>query len=260
MGSVRIPSAYCGVLGIKPRYGAMPEEGVTPLSTSLDHVGVLARSAADCAMVLAAIGDPDAAAPTGTMAVLDVTARATLSDDTRAAFDALVARARTAGLVEGSVTLDLDPGRLRRRGLLISEVEGMAEHAATMSVRPDGFSAAFAGMLRWGAEQPIEKVAEARAELASSAASIEALIGDRVGLLCPTTGSPAFAFGDPVPADQADITCLANMAGLPAVAFPMGLSKDGLPLSAQIIGRRSEDILALAGRLAVAIGAPAEVA
>jgi aspartyl-tRNA(Asn)/glutamyl-tRNA(Gln) amidotransferase subunit A len=172
----------------------------------------------------------------------------------------LVARAGAEGLVEGSVALDVDLGRLRRRGLLISEVEGMAEHAAMMAERPEGFSSTFAGMLRWGAEQPTDKLAEAHAELALARAAVEALIGDRVGLLCPITGAPAFAFGDPVPADQADITCLANIAGLPAVAFPMGLSKDGLPLSAQIIGRRSEEILALAGRLAVSIGVPAGVA
>lgn len=260
MGSVRIPSAYCGVFGIKPRFGAVPDEGVTPLSPSLDHVGVHARAAEDCLSVLGVIGDPDPPPPSGAMAVLDVTGRASLSDDVREAFEALVARAEAEELVEGVVALDMDVGRLRRRGLLISEVEGMAEHAATMAQRPDGFSVSFAGMLRWGAGQSEAKVLDARAEIEAAREAVEAMVGDRVGLLCPTTGGTAFAFGDPVPADQADITCLANIAGLPAVAFPMGLSKDGLPLSAQIIGRRSEGILVLAGRLAVAIGAPAGVA
>jgi aspartyl-tRNA(Asn)/glutamyl-tRNA(Gln) amidotransferase subunit A len=260
MGSVRIPSAYCGVFGIKPRYGAVPEEGVTPLSTSLDHVGVHARSAQDCALVLAVIGDPDPAAPSATMAVLDVTGRAALSDDTRAAFDALVVRAEADGLVEGVVGLEIDLGRLRRRGLLISEVEGMAAFGDMMEERPEGFSPGFTAMLHWGAGQSREKVAEARDEIESARAHVERLVGDRIGLLCPTTGAPAFAFGDPIPADQADITCLANMAGLPAVAFPMGLSKDGLPLSAQIIGRRSVDILSLAARLATPLGAPSGLA
>lgn len=260
MGSVRIPSAYCGVFGIKPRYGAVPEAGVTPLSPSLDHVGVHARSAEDCAAVLAIIGDPDPAAPSGTMAVLDVTARVPLSDDVRLAFEALVLRAGSRGLVEGVVALEIDPGRLRRRGLLISEVEGMAEHGRTMDERSDGFSAGFADMLRWGADQPAQKIAEARAEIAAARDAVETMIGDRVGLLSPTTGAAAFAFGDPVPADQADITCLANMSGLPAVAFPMGVSSDGLPLSAQIIGRRSTELLALAGGLAMDIGVPAGAA
>lgn len=250
MGSVRIPSAYCGVFGIKPRYGAIPEEGVTPLSPSLDHVGVHARSAEDCAVVLTQIAKPDPASPNGPLAVLDVTGRASLSEDVRAAFLAIVTTAEAQGLLEGSVPLHIDLGRLRRRGLLISEVEGMAEHAAMLEARPDGFSETFAGMLRWGASQPPEKLAETRAEVAAAKERMEALIGDRVGLLCPTTGGPAFRFGAPIPADQADITCLANMAGLPAVAFPMGLSADGMPLSAQIIGWDSHAILELAGRLA----------
>lgn len=81
MGSVRIPSAYCGVFGIKPRYAAISEEGVTPLSPSLDHVGIHARSAGDCAAVLAEIAVPDPASPTAPLAVLDVTDCASLSDD-----------------------------------------------------------------------------------------------------------------------------------------------------------------------------------
>lgn len=250
MGSVRIPSAYCGVFGIKPRYGAIAEEGVTPLSPSLDHVGIHARSAGDCAAVLAEIAVPDPVSLAGPLAVLDVTGRATLSDDVRSAFLALVAMAEAEGLLEGSMPLGIDLGRLRRRGLLISEVEGMAEHAAMLDARPDGFSDTFAGMLRWGADQPPDKLVEARAEVVAARERIEVMMGDRVGLLCPTTGGPAFRFGEPIPVDQADITCLANVAGLPAVAFPMGLSTDGMPLSAQIIGRDSRSILELAGRLA----------
>lgn len=250
MGSVRIPSAYCGVFGIKPRYGAIAEEGVTPLSPSLDHVGIHARSAGDCAAVLAEIAVPDPVSLAGPLAVLDVTGRATLSDDVRSAFLGLVAMAESEGLLEGSMPVDIDLGRLRRRGLLISEVEGMAEHAAMLDARPDGFSDTFAGLLRWGADQPPDKLVEARAEVVAARDRIEVMMGDRVGLLCPTTGGPAFRFAEPIPVDQADITCLANVAGLPAVAFPMGLSTDGMPLSAQIIGRDSRAILELAGRLA----------
>jgi len=256
MGSVRIPSAYCGVFGIKPGFGAVPAVGVTPLSPSLDHIGVHARSAADCALILTVMADPEPSASIGPLAILDVNGRADLTDDTRNAFAALAARAGSEGLVQGAVALDIDLGRLRRRGLLISEVEGMAEHAAGMAERAEGFSPAFSALLHWGAAQSPEKVAQARTEIAAAKARIETLLGDRTGLLCPTTGGSALAFGQPIPADQADLTCLANMAGLPAVAFPMGLTRDGLPLSAQIIGWRSSDILALAGRLAAPVRAP----
>ncbi|MCA6249227.1 amidase, partial [Phenylobacterium sp.] len=183
MGSVRIPSAYCGVFGIKPRYAAISEEGVMPLSPSLDHVGVHARSAGDCAAVLAEIAVPDPASPNAPLAVLDVTDRASLPDDVRAAFVALVAAAEAQGVLEGSVPLDIDLGRLRRRGLLISEAEGFAEHAAMLQARPDGFSETFASMLRWGAAQPPAKLAEARAEIAAMKERVEVLIGDRLGFL-----------------------------------------------------------------------------
>jgi aspartyl-tRNA(Asn)/glutamyl-tRNA(Gln) amidotransferase subunit A len=56
-GSIRIPAAYCGVVGFKPSFGLVSEEGVTPLSPSLDHVGLLASSVADCISTLTAIAD-----------------------------------------------------------------------------------------------------------------------------------------------------------------------------------------------------------
>jgi aspartyl-tRNA(Asn)/glutamyl-tRNA(Gln) amidotransferase subunit A len=62
-GSVRIPSALCGIVGLKPTYGRVSLDGVVPLAWSLDHVGPMARSARDCALVLQAIAGPDARDP-----------------------------------------------------------------------------------------------------------------------------------------------------------------------------------------------------
>lgn len=58
-GSIRIPAALCGITGIKPTYGRVSRAGVLPLAWSLDHVGPMARSAADCALMLAAMAGPD---------------------------------------------------------------------------------------------------------------------------------------------------------------------------------------------------------
>jgi aspartyl-tRNA(Asn)/glutamyl-tRNA(Gln) amidotransferase subunit A len=69
-------------------------------------------------------------------------------------------------------------------------------------------------------------------------------------VLTPTTGGPAFPFDKTAPAGQADFTLIANIAGLAATAFPIGLSSDGLPLSAQILSRREALTLSLAARLA----------
>lgn len=62
-GSIRMPAAFCGVTGIKPTYGRVPKSGVVPLSRSLDHVGPLARSARDCALLLQVIAGHDPTDP-----------------------------------------------------------------------------------------------------------------------------------------------------------------------------------------------------
>ena len=58
-GSIRIPSSYCGAFGLKPTYGLVPYTGVFPIELTLDHVGPIARSAADCALLLEVIAGPD---------------------------------------------------------------------------------------------------------------------------------------------------------------------------------------------------------
>src|SRR5215211_445883 len=63
-GSIRLPAAYCGVVGLKPTYGLVSRSGVVPLAWSLDHVGPLARTVRDCALLLEAIAGHDAADPT----------------------------------------------------------------------------------------------------------------------------------------------------------------------------------------------------
>jgi aspartyl-tRNA(Asn)/glutamyl-tRNA(Gln) amidotransferase subunit A len=63
-GSIRNPATWCGVVGLKPSYGLVPLRGVVPLATSLDHVGPLARSAADCARILSVIAGVDHDDPT----------------------------------------------------------------------------------------------------------------------------------------------------------------------------------------------------
>src|SRR2546425_725491 len=69
-GSIRIPAALCGITGIKPTYGRVSRAGVLPLAWSLDHVGPMARSAADCALMLGAMAGPDPKDPTSSTQVV----------------------------------------------------------------------------------------------------------------------------------------------------------------------------------------------
>ncbi len=62
-GSIRIPSAWCGIYGLKPSYGLVPYTGAFPIEMTIDHLGPMARSAADCALMLEAIAGPDGMDP-----------------------------------------------------------------------------------------------------------------------------------------------------------------------------------------------------
>ncbi|MEM8988755.1 MAG: amidase [Pseudomonadota bacterium] len=261
MGSVRIPSAYCGVVGHKPDSALVSTEGVIDLSWTLDHVGPHARSVEDIGVmltVLSALDDgADYAAEARRFAASDLSGvrigklsfagAVKVMPEVAKAFDAAaeVFEAAGADLIDVSLQ-NYDYGRLRRRGLLISEAEGAVAHSEALERMPDGFSDSFRGYLEWGANKSAKDLAAAYdavrgvdliAATAFSACDV---------LIAPTAPQTAFAFDAPVPENQADFTAFANFAGLPATAVPAGFSADGLPLSVQVIAPALQDGLALA--------------
>ncbi len=257
MGSVRIPSAYCGVFGHKPTRGAVSDRGVTALSWTLDHVGLHARSAADCAAMLAILdARPSGAAAEGILGVLDFNGQVDVEPAVAAALTATVERARALDMTVRAVRLtDYDFGRMRRLGLLVSEAEGYVVHDAALTTDPQGFSEAFRQLLRWGAGQPAHKLARAYRELADVAVAVETAFSPFAAVLLPTAPQVAFAFGD-TPANQADFTAISNFTGWPATAFPVGLGPDGLPLSCQVTATSDVTTLTIAQRLSLTAGAP----
>lgn len=258
LGSVRVPSAYCGVWGIKPARGAVPTTGVVALSRTLDSVGVHARSAEDARRVLAAIGPrEDRPAPAVCLGVLDVAGQVDLTPEVAAGFAQAVAAATASfGSLRPTRLEGFDVGAARRAGLLICEVEGGIEHAAALASNSDGFTAAIRALFDYGARQPPERIEAAHARIAEAAHAIEQALERVDALLLPTTPQTAFPFDAPVPANQADLTALASLLGWPAAAFPIGLSPEGLPLSAQVIARCLEAALAVAERLAAETPTP----
>ncbi|MNS98499.1 Glutamyl-tRNA(Gln) amidotransferase subunit A [compost metagenome] len=260
MGSVRIPSAYCGVFGHKPARGLVSTEGVIDLSWTLDHVGPHARSAEDCRRVLEGL----TGAPVATtdlferpLAVLDYDGQVEVQPGVAAAQARAVEAARTAGFTLKPLRLsDYDYGAVRRLGLLVSEVEGFVVHEAMLAERPEGFSQAFAQGLAWGARQPAPKLARAYRELSRLSGQVRGLLAPYAGLLAPTAPQTAFAFDAAVPANQADFTALANITGQPATAFPMGVDADGLPTSMQVMSWTEGYGQSVAERLATRVAAP----
>jgi aspartyl-tRNA(Asn)/glutamyl-tRNA(Gln) amidotransferase subunit A len=250
MGSVRIPSAYCGVAGLKPSRGLIPTDGVIALSTTLDHVGPITRSARDLpAFVSALSGQPERVARglTG-LRIGRWRFEDHLSADAavQAAFEAACARLDSAGA--GIVDVHAKAyefGRTRRRGLLISEIEGHEIHAEAIKTHAAGFSDHFRRLLDWGAGQPADKARAAYGAVRAVEDDAKAWFADVDLVVSPTALEPAFAFGDEIPAGQADLTAFADMAGIPAAAVPMGLTDAGRPVSIQFMASAGQDGLAM---------------
>ncbi len=257
MGSVRIPAAYCGCWGLKPTRGLVGTSGLVYLSWTLDTIGPLAETPEDLADAIRLMAGPDrddprsVAAPAGwDPAPLPTTLRGirlgrpgvvdavTCEDAVRAAYDALLDRARAAGAE--IVDLDIagwDTGRARRAGLLVSEAETGSLIGADLDARPEAFSESFRAMINYGRKAPGERIAAAYHALDQLGLAARNALDGVDALILPTAPQRAFAHGTPAPVNQADFTALANIAGLPAVAFPLPGPADKPPTSAQLVGR-----------------------
>ncbi|MFV3126610.1 amidase [Niveispirillum sp. KHB5.9] len=253
MGSVRIPSAYCGLAGYKPARHVISLDGVIPLSTSLDHVGVHGWTVIDCALIAAHAGAGAATSPSLQglrLAVPNWRARVEAPDFIWKARDEAATLLLLAGMQRVSADLDAyQSGQARRLGLLVSEVEGLNAHEAQLARSEDGFSPEFLGLLRWGGRQPATRIAAAYQGLDAIRCAGMAWLEQVDAVLLPTAPQTAFPFGQPVPANQADFTALADFIGCPAVAVPFGRSPDGLPLSVQVIGKDPSIVLGVAASL-----------
>jgi aspartyl-tRNA(Asn)/glutamyl-tRNA(Gln) amidotransferase subunit A len=255
MGSVRIPAAYCGVAGFKPTRGALPLEGVMPLSPTLDTPGLLAGSAALIAGAWQALGAPATtvkAQADGWRLGLACDFPDAQSADLALLMQSAAAGARRAGFaVAGQSLAALSLPEIRRAAFVLCEIEGAAVHAAALAADPDGFSPHLCAMLGYGARQTPERASQLRECLRLVTVQIESLLHDVDALLLPTTPQAAFAHGTPVPENQADFTVLANVAGLPAISIPWGADAAGMPLGLQLVGRVGTDsaLLELAAHL-----------
>jgi len=265
MGSVRIPSAYCGVYGFKPTYGRISSDGVSHLSWSLDTIGPLARNAHDLRMLMAVLATGHTGAMVTipspdwkdfwldepvrlaglTIGILD-TAIETEPGVARV-FAAALDRLEALGADLERVSFDgADLPTLRRKGLLIAEAEGAVAFASELTRADEGLTANFRSLLEYGARQSAAKLASAHHAILTARAAVRkqmAFAGIDL-LISPTAPQTAFLHGTQAPASQADFTVIANFADLPAGSLPIGLS-DGLPVGLHVVGAEGEDAMVL---------------
>jgi aspartyl-tRNA(Asn)/glutamyl-tRNA(Gln) amidotransferase subunit A len=248
IGSVRLPAAFCGCVGYKPSRNTISLDGVVPLAPSLDHVGVLARSVSDCALIAAAAATEgvEPGSPLRRIAIPSDLGRLDIDKTLKNLLTGLADRMAA----EGAEMVPLDPDafdvdQMRRAAQLVVGSEAMREFRR-IETDPEGFSQAFIDAMMPQIDQPEDKIAAAYATLASVAASIREQLSGFAALMMPIAHNPAFPFSAQAPSNLGGFAAPANIAGIPSIAVPLGLSDLGLPLSVQFIGIDDAAVLGIA--------------
>jgi aspartyl-tRNA(Asn)/glutamyl-tRNA(Gln) amidotransferase subunit A len=263
LGSVRIPAAYCGVVGFKPSFGALPTEGVMPLSRLLDHVGILARGVED---VIAAFGvmtnpttTPPAHLPGSSALNLALPADLNelgLTDEVRHAFEQGIQRLERAGHVLHPVDFsDCGFPALRKAGLFLCEAELRDTLSQTLQTHRGDMPPDLLGMLDFISQRSAQDIGRAVATLVRGGQFLTQRISAFDAVLLPTTPHTAFDMQAAVPHNQADLTAMANMSGAPAISLPLPVAPGALPVGLQVVGHRGHDaqLLAIAHALEKAL-------
>ncbi len=249
LGSVRIPAAYCGVVGYKPSFGALPTDGVMPLSRLLDHVGVLARGVEDVMAAFAIMTDTQArpwASPSRAFSVnlampADLDGLG-LTDEVRRAFGQGIDRLQQAGYVLHPVDFSrCDFPALRKAGLFLCEAELLGTLSQTLAAHRSDMPPDLLGMLDFIGKRSAQDIGRAVSALVRGGQFLTQCTSAFDALLLPTTPHTAFDMNAAVPHNQADLTAMANMSGAPAISLPLPVAPKALPIGLQLVGQRGHD-------------------
>lgn len=246
LGSIRIPAAYCGAYGLKPTLGAVPTDGLLFLEPAFDVIGPLAMDL-DLLKLVWGVMAPDAAfdqRPFKQMVVLGQLGGV----DCQPAVMAAYARALSAVALPTMALSVPGPLPALRLAALVRCVHYLEQAAGAAAMQ---FSPELRGLIAAISGKPADD-----GLLLETAATLVSALGDDGVLVMPTTPQAAFAHGTRPPANQADFTTLASVAGLPALAVPAGTDGDGLPVSVQLVGPAGSErrLIALAAQIEPQLG------
>jgi aspartyl-tRNA(Asn)/glutamyl-tRNA(Gln) amidotransferase subunit A len=274
-GSIRIPSALCGTVGLKPTYGRVSVYGVVPLSPSFDHIGPIARSVTDAAILLGVLAGHDPRDPRSVAkraenfrtAVEKPLRKPRLLRSREYYWDTLDSEVRT--LVETAIR------DLERRGASVREISlphlgdslqastqiSLAE--ATYCHQKAGYFPAHAANYGDDVRTRIEDGAKVsaveylagfdvqkrvRAELEAALRDADALVAPTVPIPAPPIGLERVSIGGTEMGLRAALVGMnrpSNFTGLPAISVPCGFTREGLPVGLQLIGRAFDEATVL---------------
>ncbi|MGA8492491.1 MAG: amidase [Terriglobales bacterium] len=269
-GSVREPAALCGVVGLKPTYGRVSARGVIPLSASLDHVGPIARTVSDAAIMLQVIAGYDAKdAHSAHTPVPDYLVGLReqlrpirigiprklfyedLDPEIASAVEDALATLRALGNDLFEIEMDVPTDRT------LQAAESYTYHRQFVSRSPELYQPETLRRICTGEKISAAQMEQAAHELEQVRSEIHKVFEDVDVLVTPTTPIPAPAIADlkrdPDALRPCELVLLrntrpANVWGLPAISIPCGFTKADLPIGLQIIGPqwREDRVLQLA--------------
>ena len=272
-GSVRIPSALCGIVGLKPTYGLVSRAGLTPLSWCLDHPGPMVRTVEDAALTMNVIAGHDpkdqatsrrdipnyAAALTGSVDGLRIGVvkeyfDAPLDSGVEAAVRAALAQLSEMGATVQEVSLPMFSNAQAISGTILMS-DAAAYHRELLAKDGDKVTPSVrlrleAGLFVTAADYL--KAQQARAKFNSQMANLFREVDLLAGPTEPVTAPPILAtevaIGDGSIGTTAALTQYTrpyNISGTPAISMPCGFSETGMPIGLQLAGRAFDEFTVL---------------
>jgi AtzE family amidohydrolase len=266
-GSIRVPSSFCGIFGLKPTYGRLSRARSFPFVASFDHLGPFARSVGDLALAYDAMQGPDADDAACTTRLPEPVTSLLTEDigglriaiaggyfQTNVFPEATAAVARVAKALGITRSVEIpEAARARAAAYVISTTEGASLHLDRLRQRPNDFDPAVRDRLLAGAMIPAPLVDRAqkfrrwyRARVLEIFQSVDAIIAPATPCVAPKIGQTTFVLDGvelPVRANIGIHTQPISFIGLPVVAVPVPL--EPMPIGVQIIAAPWREDIAL---------------
>jgi 1-carboxybiuret hydrolase len=266
-GSIRVPSSFCGIFGLKPTYGRLSRARSFPFVASLDHLGPFARSTGDLALAYDAMQGPDADDAACTMRPVEPVTPLLAQDISglRVAIaggyfqnnvfpEAVEAVARVAKALNATRTVEIpEAARARAAAYVISTTEGASLHLDRLRKRPNDFDPAVRDRLIAGAMVPAPLVDRAqkfrrwyRARVLELFKTVDVILAPATPCVAPKLGQVTFTLDGvelPVRANIGIHTQPISFIGLPVVAVPVPL--EPMPIGVQVIAAPWREDIAL---------------